>query len=411
MDQGETTLPFDELDRLHIAPYRPAIDAGVLTVMVSFNSWNGDKCHGHRHLLTDVLKGQLGFDGFIISDWDGINYLSEDFGEVVAMGVNAGIDMFMVAAEWKSFIQHLERHVHDGTVSMERIDDAVRRILTAKFKFELFDKSRPAERSWSNHASFGSSGHRDIARDAVRKSLVLLKNNDRVLPLSSSLRVLVAGRNADNRGAQCGGFTVEWQGTVGNDAIEGGTSIWEGIREMSSDAELSFDGQAADPERHDVAIVVIGERPYAEGMGDIRANDQVVVESGSMIRGQVKVLQAYGSTLELAQLHPEDLQTIRTIADRGIPIVCVLVSGRPMVVNQELEFSSAFVAAWLPGSEGKGIAEVLFGAYDFQGRLSFSWPKNADQPLNVGDENYNPLFEFGFGLTYSSHSGARRAVK
>ena len=230
----------------------------------------------------------------------------------------------------------------------------------------------------------------------------MLKNDENLLPLSKQARILVAGRNSDNRGAQCGGFTVEWQGVDGNDLIQGGTSIWEGIKMFAEDAELSVDGQAADPERHDVAIVVIGERPYAEGMGDIRVNDNVVVESGSMIRGQVKVLEAYGSTLKLAKLHPEDLQTIRIIADHGVPVVCVLVSGRPLVVNQELEQSNAFVAAWLPGSEGKGVAEVLFGNYDFQGRLSFSWPKDNQQPVNVGDAKYDPLYTFGYGLSYSS---------
>ena len=402
MDQGEARLSFEELEQLHIAPYRPAIDAGVLTVMASFNSWNGDKCHGHRHLLTDVLKGQLEFDGFIISDWDGINYLSEDFSEAVAMGVNAGIDMFMVSVDWQEFISHVQGHVHTGVVSMDRIDDAVRRILSAKFRFGLFDKKRPAERPWSNHECFGSAEHRDLAREAVRKSLVLLKNEGDILPLSKQARVLVAGRNADNRGAQSGGFTVEWQGTIGNDAIEGGTSIWEGVKQLNDDAELSTDGSAADPDRHDVAIVVVGENPYAEGMGDIRASDDVIIHAGSMIRGEVKVLQAYGTTHELAKLHPEDLEAIRIIADRGVPVVCVLVSGRPLVVNQELERSNAFVAAWLPGSEGKGVAEVLFGNYDFQGRLSFSWPKDDEQPINVGDANYDPLYAFGYGLSYSS---------
>lgn len=405
MDQGETTLPFAELNRLHIDPYRPALREGVLSVMVSFNSWNGDKCHGHRYLLTDVLKNQLGFDGFIVSDWEGINYLSADFSEAVAMGVNAGIDMFMAVAEWQKFIAQLQRHVLEGTVSMERIDDAVRRILTAKFKFGLFNKVRPAERPWSNHECFGSSAHRNIAREAVRKSLVLLKNEGSVLPLSKHARILVAGRNADDRGALCGGFTVEWQGVVGNDAIEGGTSVWEGIKQISIGAEFSIDGTAADPARHDVAVVVIGEGPYAEGMGDIRSSDDVIVEAGSMIRGQIKVLKAYGTTLELSELHPEDLQTIQRIAGRGIPVVCVLVSGRPLVVNKELSKSNAFVAAWLPGSEGLGVAEVLFGDYDFQGRLSFSWPRNTAQQLNIGDNNYDPLFSYDFGLRYSSQAG------
>jgi beta-glucosidase len=324
MDQGETTLPFAELDRLHITPYRPAIAAGVLTVMASFNSWNGDKCHGHRHLLEDILKGELGFDGFVISDWDGINYLTKDPSEAVAMGVNAGIDMFMIGEDWQSFIENLTRHVNDGVVSMERIDDAVRRILTVKIRFGLFEKPRPAQRKWSNHECFGSSEHRDLAREAVRKSLVLLKNEESVLPLQKGARVLVAGRNADNRGVQCGGFTVAWQGTVGNASIEGGTSVWEGVQQFAPGAELSPDGSAASADRHDVAIVVIGENPYAEGMGDIRSSDQVIVESGSMIRGEMKVLQAYGNSLELAKLHPEDLQTIKAIADQGIPVVSVL---------------------------------------------------------------------------------------
>jgi beta-glucosidase len=229
-----------------------------------------------------------------------------------------------------------------------------------------------------------------------------LKNDSETLPLQKQARILVAGRNADNRGALCGGFTVEWQGTIGNDQIPGGCSVWEGIREMSPGAELSVDGSLASADRHDVAVVVIGENPYAEGMGDVRASDQVIVESGSMIRGQMKVLEAYGTTLELARLHPEDLATIRSIAERGVPVVAVLVSGRPLVVNQELANSAAFVAAWLPGSEGKGVADVLFGAHDFQGRLSFSWPKDDLQRANVGDADYDPLFEFGYGLSYAS---------
>jgi beta-glucosidase len=402
IDQGETTLLFSELERLHIAPYLPALKAGIQTVMVSFNSWNGDKCHGHKHLVTDVLKNQLGFDGFVVSDWDGIDYLSADYAEAVAKSVSAGVDMFMVSVEWRAFIEHLARHVDQGIVSTDRIDDAVRRILTVKSNFGLFEKPRPAERIWSNDDSFGSAEHRDLAREAVRKSLVLLKNDDQLLPLSPQSRILVAGRNADNRGAQCGGFTVEWQGTTGNDSIEGGTSVWEGIQALSPTAKLCADGSTANANQHDVAIVVVGEIPYAEGMGDIRASDDVIVESGSMIRGEMKVLEAYGTTLELAKLHPEDLQTIRAIAGQGIPVVTVLVSGRPLVTNDELASSSAFVAAWLPGSEGAGVAEVLFGKYDFNGRLSFSWPVHDGQQQNIGDEHYEPKFEFGFGLRYTS---------
>ena len=396
IDQGETTLALSELQAIHIAPYYPALDDGVLTIMASFNSWNGDKCHGHKFLLTDLLKNEMQFKGFIISDWDGIDYLDDDYRKTVGLSVNAGIDMFMVSEKWQQFLGHLKSLVQDGTVSMQRIDDAVRRILAVKLAYGLFERSRPAERFWSNSDCFGSDDHRAVAREAVRKSLVLLKNDGNVLPLDRSARILVAGKNAHNRGHQCGGFTIAWQGDSGNDFIEGGTSIWEGIREVAPNAGLSADefGSDADSDRHDVAIVVIGETPYAEGMGDLRSGDQVVIEAGSQINGSLKVLQAYGSTLELASLHPEDLRTIRNIADKGVPVVAVLISGRPLVVNKELELSSAFVAAWLPGSEGQGVADVIFGEFDFSGILSFSWPGSTDEP----DE---PLFPYGFGLSCS----------
>jgi beta-glucosidase len=401
IDQGDTRIGREELQRIHIAPYYPALEAGALTVMASFNSWNGDKCHGHRHLLTEVLKEQMGFGGFIISDWDGIDYLADNFCEAVAMGVNAGIDMFMVSESWKPFIDHLRWHVEQGNVAMSRIDDAVQRILSVKFAFGLFEKPRPAERPWSNHPSFGSAEHREVACEAVRKSLVLLKNEGQILPLSRAQRVLVAGKNADNRGHQCGGFTVEWQGTSGKESVIGGTSIWEGIQALAPHARLSSNmGEDADPELHDVAVVVIGETPYAEGMGDIRDGDDVIVEAGSQIRGLLKVLEPYGSSLELSRLHPEDLQTINNIASRGVPVVTILVSGRPLLIRPELDQSQAFVAAWLPGSEGQGVGEVLFGDYDFSGRLSFSWPENQTSPLNVGDDDYRPLFPYGFGLRY-----------
>lgn len=404
IDQGETTLSLAELRDVHMRPYPPAIDAGVLTVMASFNSWNGDKCHGHKFLLTDVLKDELGFNGFIISDWDGIDYLSEDYFEAVGLGVNAGIDMFMVSEEWRLFIQYLTAHVERGTVPMSRIDDAVRRILKVKFAHGLFDKARPAQRPWSNHDSFGGRDHRELAREAVRKSLVLLKNNDSVLPVDKGARILVAGKNAHNRGHQCGGFTVAWQGATDNETIDGGTSIWEGIQAAAPNAVLSTDltGYEASAELHDVAIVVIGETPYAEGMGDVRTGNNVIVEAGSQIRGLLKVLEPYGSTLELAEAHPEDLRTIRNITEKGVPVIAVLVSGRPLVVTQELAQVSSFVAAWLPGSEGQGVADVLLGDHDFQGKLSFSWPKEVNSKSNLGDPDYQVLFPFGFGLKYST---------
>jgi beta-glucosidase len=342
------------------------------------------------------------FEGFVISDWDGIDYLSDSYFDAVAMGVNAGIDMFMVSEHWLPFINHLTHHVACGTVSMERIDDAVRRILRVKFACGLFEKPRPARRRWSNHSSFGCNEHRDVAREAVRKSLVLLKNESSILPLKKGQNILVAGKNANNIGHQCGGFTVAWQGTSGNEFVVGGTSIWEGIKRAAAGAELSRDGSGdeADPNKHDVAIVVIGETPYAEGMGDIRSGDDVIVQAGSQINGLLKVLEPYGNTTVLEDLHPEDLQTIMNITSKGVPVVTVLISGRPLVTNRELAASTAFVAAWLPGSEGLGVADVLFGDSNFSGKLSFSWPENDGGDPNVGDDDYAPLFPYGFGLSY-----------
>ena len=402
IDQGDTCIPEDELERVHIAPYRQAIAAGALTVMVSFNSWMGEKCHGHKYLVTYLLKTRLQFNGLVISDWDGIDYLSEHYVDAVAGGVNAGIDMFMVSEHWQPFISHLTHHVTLGKVSMGRIDDAVRRILGVKFSYGLFEKPRPSARKWSNDASFGSPKHREVAREAVRKSLVLLKNASGILPLNKKLKILVAGKNAHNKGHQCGGFTIAWQGTSGNDNVIGGTSIWEGIARVAPAAVLSADGsgEEADPHLHDVAIVVIGERPYAEGMGDIRTGDDVIVKAGSQINGLLKVLEPYGNTMVLADLHPEDLQAINRIVSRGIPVVTVLISGRPLVTNLELEASSAFVAAWLPGSEGQGVSDVLFGDDNFSGRLSFSWPGGTGGPAHPGNDEYEPLFAHGFGLSY-----------
>lgn len=401
VDQGETTLPYDEFERLHISSYYPAVTSGVLTVMVSYNSWNGKKCHGHKYLLTDLLKNKMKFDGFIISDWNGIDQLSEDFKEAVAIGINAGIDMVMEPEKWKLFIEHLKAHVESGVVPMARIDDAVRRILKVKYIYGLFEKPRPAERYWSNHNSFGSLEHREVAREAVRKSLVLLKNDNNILPLSKkNARILVAGKNADNRGHQCGGFTVQWQGLNGNEGIVGGTSIWEGINKAAPNAVLNIDGAEADVNKHDVAIVVIGERPYAEGFGDVRENKDM--HPGSTYIRPDLLLNTYSRSLVLADTHPEDLETIQRITAKGIPVVVILVSGRPLVVNQELIESTAFVAAWLPGSEGQGISDVIFGDYDFNGKLSFSWPEDDDQNLNVGDKEYNPLFPYGFGLRYKA---------
>ena len=417
VDQGDAVVGEAELRRVHVAPYAEAVEAGALTVMASLSSWNGEKCHAHRYLIQDVLKGEMGFRGFVLSDWNGVDPLAEDYGEAAALAANAGIDMFMVPETWREFIAALRGQVERGVVPVARIDDAVARILRVKFACGLFERPRPAARNGSNGKGFGCGAHRAVAREAVRKSLVLLKNEGGVLPLDKGARILVAGAGAHDRGRQCGGFTVEWQGVTGNAAIVGGTSIWEGIRAVAPGAVLGgvgagegafcdaegakCDKGGADPDAQgalramkgapsafDVAVVVIGERPYAEGMGDIRDPSPVRPGAANLPAGP-GALQPYGDTLELASLHPEDLRTVRRIAARGIPVVTVLMSGRPLVVNEELAASAAFVAAWLPGSEGAGVADVLFGDHDFVGRLPMAWP---------GGTGGVAIFPRGFGL-------------
>lgn len=392
VDQGDCAASEDELLRVHGLAYGPALEAGVLTVMASFNSWRKEKCHGSRYLLTDVLKGRLGFDGFVVSDWDGVDQLDDALDVALGRAINAGVDMVMVSLDWRRMLATLTQLVEDGTIPMARVDDAVRRILSVKLRAGLFERPAPAERPLAGTPEFGGAAHRAIAREAVRKSLVLLEHRNAVLPLRRDARILVAGKHADDRGALCGGFTVEWQGTRGNHAVEGGTSVWEGIREVAPQAELNHDGSAADAARHDVAVVVIGEYPYAEGMGDIRDGGAVARGSGTQ---WMTNLSPYGNSLVLAERHPEDLATIQRIRAQGVPVVTVLVSGRPLVANAEIEASDAFIAAWLPGSEGAGIADVLFGDHDFTGRLSFTWPATGASALAQRVAKY-PL---GYGLS------------
>ncbi len=404
IDHGNTKLSLEALKETHIAPYHQAINAGVLTVMASFSSWNGDKCHGSHFLLTRLLKEQLKFHGFVVSDMHGIDFLSNDFYSAVALGVNAGIDMFMVPQCWQEFIQHLHEHIELGTISMSRINDAVGRIISVKITSGLFDAPSPLNRPWSNDKNFGSIQHRKVAREAVRKSMVLLKNSNHCLPVCKNARILVAGKNADNIGHQCGGFTVEWQGTSGNSSIIGGQSIWDGIKAVASNAQLhtktdcELFTKKQLKKQFDLAVLVIGERPYAEGLGDIRDNDKIIVEAGSQIDGQINMQTPYGNSLKLEKLHPEDIAMVRKISSTGIPIVCILISGRPLIIDKELEISDAFIAGWLPGSEGSGVADVLFGDYNFQGKLSFTWDQQnlLQEPANHNQRKI--LFPYGYGL-------------
>jgi len=390
IDQGETTVPEDALRRTHIAPYIPAIEAGVLTVMASYNSWNGVRCHGNRKLLTDILKGDLGFEGFVVSDWNGIDQLDVDYARAIEISVNAGVDMFMVPEEWRHFIESTIDLVERGRIPESRIDDAVRRILRVKEAYGLFERPRPAERPGSAARSFGSARHREVAREAVRKSLVLLKNQG-ALPLKADAKLLVAGHAADSRGHLCGGFTVNWQGSHGNEVVEGGTSIWEAVADRAPDAVLDADGTAEGD--FDVAVVVVGEDPYAEGLGDIRPHGRVELGSSLPNPGSQVNLTPYANTIEHRINRPEDLATIERIRARGIPVVTVFVSGRPLVTEAEIGASDAFVAAWLPGSEGAGVTDVLFGDVNFQGTLTFEWPQSADPDAS-------PAFELGYGLRY-----------
>jgi len=382
IDQGDTKIDEKTLIATHAQGYVSAIDAGVMTVMASFNSWNGEKMHGNKSMLTDVLKGRMGFDGFVVSDWNGHAQIAGCTRTDCARGINAGIDMLMAPDTWKGLYESTLAQAKSGAIPMARIDDAVRRILRVKFKLGLFEAARPYD---GRAELMGAPEHRAVAREAVRKSLVLLKNEGNVLPVRGGARVLVAGAGANDFAPQAGGWTLSWQGD-GNKRSDfpNAQTIWEGIdetvRAQGGSATLSADGSFTS--KPDVAIVVFGEAPYAEMRGDIR-------------------------TLEFEPGDKQALATLKKLKASGIPTVSVFLSGRPLWVNPELNASDAFVAAWLPGSEGGGIADVLIGdkagkpRHDFQGRLSFSWPKTAGQfVLNPGQPGYDPLFAYGFGLDY-----------
>ncbi|MEM8814742.1 MAG: glycoside hydrolase family 3 N-terminal domain-containing protein [Pseudomonadota bacterium] len=390
LDQGNNVSGNRELALVHAAGYPPAIEAGVETIMASFNAWHGRKLHGHAGLLTDVLKNHWGFDGFVVGDWNGHGQVAGCRTDECPAAINAGVDMFMAPDSWKALYGNTLENVRRGDIPAARLDDAVRRILRVKLRAGLFGKPRPSSRPYAGRFELlGSAAHRAVAREAVRKSLVLLKNDNTVLPIAADARVLVAGPAADDVGRQSGGWTLSWQGT-GNARADfpGATSIWEGIRDAvtahGGSAELSADGSYGT--KPDVAVVVFGERPYAEFEGD-RPNVAFVYDGD------------------------EHLDTLERLRSAGIPVVSVFLSGRPLWVNRELNRSDAFVAAWLPGSEGGGLADVLIAAdpsqpqYDFTGRLSFSWPAAPDDAeLNLGDEDYAPLFAFGYGLDYGSQT-------
>jgi len=383
-DQGDSLISEEDLRDIHAAGYIPALEAGVQSVMASFSSWQGIKMTGNRQLLTDVLKNRMGFQGFVVSDWNAHGQIPGCTNTDCAAAFNAGIDMFMAPDSWKGLYESTLQHVKDGTITTERLDDAVRRILRVKLQSGVFDKGTPSTRPLAGDTSIlGSSAHREVARRAVRESLVLLKNQDQLLPLDAGQTVLVVGQGADSIAKAAGGWTLSWQGgTHTNDEFPNGQTILDGIRETVTAAggRVIFDADGKSAQEADIVIAVYGEKPYAEFQGD-RSN---------------------------LDFEPDTFDTslLNTFKQKGLPVISVFLSGRPMWVNPELNASDAFIAAWLPGSEGGGIADMLFRtdpAYDFTGKLSFSWPQTAIQTdLNVGDADYDPLFAYGYGLSYGS---------
>ncbi len=372
IDRGNTVIDEAGLRQIHLPGYISAIEAGVGSVMVSFSSWNGVYCHGNHFLITELLKDELGFDGFVVSDWEAVQYLDGDFKTAIGMSVNAGIDMFMEPNRPIDFINNLIQLVYAGTVPQSRIDDAVARILAVKFRMGLFEHPFATT---ANADSLGSDAHRALAREAVRKSLVLLKNSGNMLPLSKTNgRILVAGARASDIGSQCGGWTITWQGGTG--PITPGTTIFNAVKNVRGSENVVYSASGSTGEAVDLAIVVVGETPYAEGSGDSQK----------------------------PQLSTADLTVIANVQQLGIPYVILLISGRPLILDDVINDANAFVACWLPGTEASGITDVLFGDHDFTGKLSHTWPSSISQePINWGDPQYLPLFPYGFGLSYAQN--------
>jgi beta-glucosidase len=384
-DQGDARISEATLRDIHAAGYRPALEAGALTVMASFSSWNGAKMTGNKSLLTGVLKERWGFPGFVVGDWNAHGQVPGCSNVSCPTAINAGLDMFMMSGDWKQLYANTLAQAKSGEIPMARLDDAVRRILRVKLWSGLFEAGRPSSRPLAGKFDLiGSARGKEVARRAVRESMVLLKNNGQLLPLKPAADILIAGKAADSIAQQSGGWSITWQGTnVPNSGFPNATSIRQGIEDAvkAGGGKASYAADGSYATRPDAAIVVFGETPYAEFMGD-------------------------RPDLEYSPSDKSDLALLRKLKAAGIPVVAVFLSGRPMWVNAELNASDAFVAAFLPGSEGAGVADMLFRtrpAYDFRGKLSFSWPKRLDQAvLNRGDANYDPLFAFGYGLTYAS---------
>ena len=388
LDQGNMQVPEEIIRKLYLPPYQSVVDAGAMSVMASFSSWRGTKMHAQQSWLTGVLKNELGFNGFIVSDWKAIDQIDPDYYVSVVTAINSGVDMNMVPEDYVTFIETMQLAVNNGDISEDRVDEAVRRILRVKFAMGLFDHPMPNP---EYQLTVRSREHLDLARQAVRESLVLLKNENNILPLKKDTPVIfVAGEGANDIGLQSGGWTIEWQGTTGNN--EDGTTILSGIRSaVDSTARIEFKGDgdfseykdsAGNQLTADVGIVVLPEQPYAEGVGD---------------------------TADIS-LQPDEITLLKSVRERSKSVVVILLSGRPRVITNQLSLAESWVAAWLPGTEGGGIADVLFGDYPFTGKLPYTWPRSNDQlPININNSAGRtgcdaPLFPFGYGLAYGEAS-------
>ncbi len=371
LDHGDTRLDDATFRKIHLQGYLTTIAEGVATIMPSFSSWNGVKCSANRVLLTEILKEEMGFKGFLISDYAAHKELPGTYKQQIETTINAGMDMVMVPDNYPEFIRLLMELVSEGRVAMSRIDDAVTRILRVKFALGLMERGRSTLADRSLRKTFGSAEHRAVARQCVRESLVLLKNERALLPIHKGMRVHVAGKCANDIGNQCGGWTVTWQGKSGA-ITSGGTTILAALRKALGETNVSFSPDGSGATGATMGVAVIGETPYAEMNGD-------------------------RTELSLAA---EDVAVVDELKRAGIPVVAVLVSGRPLAIDKILDKADAVVAAWLPGSEGDGVADVLTGAWQPTGKLSFTWPKGSSTSFHLGDRGYQTLFPFGHGLTY-----------
>ena len=387
IDQGNTIMSELSLKKIHGTPYYDAIDSCALSIMASFNSWNDKKLHGNKYLLTDILKTQMEFQGFIVGDWIGHGQIPGCEDSNCSQAINAGVDIFMVPTEWEALYWNTLEQVKNNQIAMERLNDAVRRILVVKKYLGLFDDRQP-HNFQQNY--LGNKNHRELARQAVRESIVLLKNETNILPMNPNKHYLVIGEKSKSIENQMGGWTITWQGktwegvSISNNDFPNTKSIYESLSDhitnLGGSIEFSDDGTYKN--KPDYVIFIYGESPYAEGEGD-------------------------RDDLNFSKNNKTIIKEIRRFKNKGIPTVSLFISGRPMIVDKEINYSDSFISIWLPGTAVEGINDVIFSNldgsvnYDFNGKLSFSWPDtDSSNPLNLGDKNYSPKFKYGYGLKY-----------